>query len=124
MRIASFNINGIRARLPRLVEWLEERRPTVACLQEIKCQDDAFPAAEFEAIGYKAIWHGQKGFNGVAILAKGGAPLDAEAIALQFRQGLKVRPAIRAVLVSLARVGEVSTADGGRRFGRRFTALG
>ena len=60
----------------------------------------------------------------LAILAKGGAPLDAEAIALQFRQGLKVRPAIRAVLVSLARVGEVSTADGGRRFGRRFAALG
>jgi SAM-dependent methyltransferase len=60
----------------------------------------------------------------LAILAKSGAPLDAEAIALQFRQGLKVRPAIRAVLVSLARVGEVSTADGGRRFGRRFAALG
>ncbi|MDU0343810.1 hypothetical protein, partial [Bosea rubneri] len=60
----------------------------------------------------------------LAILAKGGAPLDAEAIALRFRQGLKVRPAIRAVLVSLARVGEVSTADGGRRFGRRFAALG
>lgn len=60
----------------------------------------------------------------LAILAKSGPPLDAEAIALQFRQGLKVRPAIRAVLVSLARVGEVSTADGGRRFGRRFAALG
>src|SRR5690606_33122955 len=62
LRIASFNINGVRARLPRLLEWLEERRPTVACLQEIKCQDDSFPVSEFEAIGYKAIWHGQKGF--------------------------------------------------------------
>jgi hypothetical protein len=60
----------------------------------------------------------------LAVLARGGAPLDAEAIAMQFRQGLKVRPAIRAVLVSLARVGEVSTADGGRRFGRRFAAQG
>jgi SAM-dependent methyltransferase len=60
----------------------------------------------------------------LAVLAKGGTPLDAEAIAMQFRQGLKVRPAIRAVLVSLARVGEVSTADGGRRFGRRFAAHG
>lgn len=60
----------------------------------------------------------------LAVLARGGAPLDADAIALQFRQGLKVRPAIRAVLVSLARVGEVSTADGGRRFGRRFAAHG
>jgi exodeoxyribonuclease-3 len=77
MRIASFNINGVRARLPRLLEWLEERRPTVACLQEIKCQDDSFPAAEFEAIGYQAIWHGQKGFNGVAILADGTQPTEA-----------------------------------------------
>ena len=77
MRIASFNINGIRARLPRLLEWLEERRPTVACLQEIKCQDDGFPAEEFDKIGYKAIWHGQKGFNGVAILADGVQPVEA-----------------------------------------------
>ena len=77
MRIASFNINGVRARLPRLTEWLEERRPTVACLQEIKCQDDSFPAAEFEAIGYRAIWHGQKGFNGVAILAQGDTLAEA-----------------------------------------------
>ncbi len=74
MKIASFNINGIRARLPRLLEWLAETRPTVACLQEIKCQDDSFPASEFEAIGYQAIWHGQKGFNGVAILADGVMP--------------------------------------------------
>ncbi|WEK45479.1 MAG: exodeoxyribonuclease III [Candidatus Andeanibacterium colombiense] len=78
MRIASFNINGVRARMPRLLEWLEERRPTVACLQEIKCQDADFPAAEFEKIGYHAIWHGQKGFNGVAILADGAAPLEIQ----------------------------------------------
>jgi exodeoxyribonuclease-3 len=69
LRIASFNINGIKARLPRLVEWLDETRPAVACLQEIKTQDEGFPADEFEKIGYQAIWHGQKGFNGVAILA-------------------------------------------------------
>ena len=74
MRIATFNINGIKARLPRLLEWLEETRPAVACLQEIKSQDDGFPAEEFEKIGYKAIWHGQKSFNGVAILADGTAP--------------------------------------------------
>lgn len=81
MKIASFNINGIRARLPRLLEWLEETRPAVACLQEIKCQDESFPAAEFEKLGYHAIWHGQKGFNGVAILADGVAPA-------RVRQGL------------------------------------
>ncbi|TAD73660.1 MAG: exodeoxyribonuclease III [Sphingomonadales bacterium] len=68
MKIATFNINGIKARLPRLLEWLEETRPAVACLQEIKSQDEGFPAADFEAIGYSAIWHGQKSFNGVAIL--------------------------------------------------------
>jgi exodeoxyribonuclease-3 len=78
VRIATFNINGIKARLPRLIEWLEERRPNVACLQEIKCQDDAFPAAEFEAIGYKAIWHGQKAFNGVAILADSIEPVEKQ----------------------------------------------
>ena len=78
MRIASFNINGVKARLPRLLEWLEETRPTVACLQEIKSQDDGFPYGEFEKIGYQAIWHGQKGFNGVAILADGVKPIEAQ----------------------------------------------
>ncbi len=76
IRLASFNINGIKARLPRLLEWLEETRPSVACLQEIKTQDEGFPAAEFERIGYGAIWHGQKGFNGVAILADGQQPQE------------------------------------------------
>lgn len=78
MRIASFNINGVKARLPRLLEWLQERRPTVACLQEIKSIDENFPAHEFERIGYKAIWHGQKGFNGVAILADGTEPIEVQ----------------------------------------------
>ena len=78
MKIATFNINGIKARLPRLKEWLEETRPTVACLQEIKTQDEGFPADEFEAIGYKSIWHGQKGFNGVAILADGIEPIETQ----------------------------------------------
>lgn len=68
MKIASFNINGIKARLVRLKEWLEETRPTVACLQETKCQDANFPAKEFESLDYQPIWHGQKSFNGVAIL--------------------------------------------------------
>ena len=76
MRIASYNINGVKARLPRLLEWLEETRPAVACLQEVKSQDEGFPADEFEKIGYHAIWHGQKGFNGVAILTDGEAAAD------------------------------------------------
>lgn len=78
MKIASFNINGIKARLPRLKEWLAETRPAVACLQEIKSQDENFPASEFEELGYQAIWHGQKSFNGVAILADGTAPIEAK----------------------------------------------
>jgi exodeoxyribonuclease-3 len=76
MKIATFNINGIRARLPRLVEWLTETQPDVACLQEIKTQDDGFPVKDIEEAGYGAIWHGQKGFNGVAILARGATPVE------------------------------------------------
>ncbi|MCW2382755.1 MULTISPECIES: exodeoxyribonuclease III [unclassified Sphingobium] len=76
MRIATFNINGIKARLPRLVEWLTETQPDVACLQEIKTQDEGFPIKDIEDAGYGAIWHGQKGFNGVAILAKGATPQE------------------------------------------------
>ncbi len=78
MRIASYNINGIKARLPRLLEWLVETQPDVACLQEVKSQDAGFPIAEFEKIGYGAIWHGQKSFNGVAILTKGQTPIEVQ----------------------------------------------
>lgn len=78
MKIASFNINGTKARLPRLLEWLEETRPSVACLQEIKSQPDNFPAEEFEKIGYYPIWQGQKSFNGVAILADGTKPIEIQ----------------------------------------------
>lgn len=71
MKIATFNVNGITARLPRLLEWLEESRPDIACLQELKTADETFPAEAIEAAGYRAIWHGQKGFNGVAVLSRG-----------------------------------------------------
>ena len=78
MRIATYNINGVKARLPRLLEWLEETQPDIACLQEVKSQDEGFPIADFERAGYGAIWHGQKSFNGVAILAKGAQPLEVQ----------------------------------------------
>lgn len=74
MKLATFNINGIRARLPRLVEWLAREQPDVVCLQELKCADEALPVADIEAAGYGAVWHGQKGFNGVAILQRGDTP--------------------------------------------------
>ncbi|MGF1606202.1 MAG: exodeoxyribonuclease III [Rhodothalassiaceae bacterium] len=70
MRIATFNINGIKARLPRLLEWLAADRADIVCLQEIKCQDETFPREAFTAAGWQVETHGQKGFNGVAILAK------------------------------------------------------
>ena len=70
MRIATFNINGIKARAPALCDWLDETRPDVALLQEIKSVDEAFPRQLFEDRGYNVETHGQKGFNGVAILSK------------------------------------------------------
>lgn len=70
MKIATFNINGIKARLQALLDWLEEARPDVACLQEIKSVDEAFPHEELERLGYRVETHGMKAFNGVAILSR------------------------------------------------------
>lgn len=75
MKIATYNVNGIKARLPRLTEWLTETRPDVVCLQELKSSDETLPVADVEATGYRGVWHGQKGFNGVAILARGELPV-------------------------------------------------
>jgi exodeoxyribonuclease III len=76
VRIATYNVNGVNGRLPRLLEWLEETKPDVACLQEIKTGDATFPAAKIAAAGYGAIWHGQKSHHGVAILARGETPRE------------------------------------------------
>lgn len=70
LTLATFNINGIKARLPRLLEYLDDAAPDVVCLQEIKSIDDNFPRLEFESLGYQVETHGQKSFNGVAILSK------------------------------------------------------
>ncbi|OYU19014.1 MAG: exodeoxyribonuclease III [Rhodobacteraceae bacterium PARR1] len=70
MKIASFNINGIKARIEALPAWLAEAKPDVVCLQEIKSVDDAFPRALFEDMGYRVETHGMKSFNGVAILSR------------------------------------------------------
>ncbi len=70
MKIASFNINGIKARLPALMDWLDEAQPDVAILQEIKSIDENFPREVFEDKGYNVATHGQKSFNGVALLSK------------------------------------------------------
>ncbi|MEW6743877.1 MAG: exodeoxyribonuclease III [Planctomycetota bacterium] len=70
MKIATWNVNSVRARLPRLLAWLEERRPDVVCLQELKCLDEQFPREPLEDLGYNVETYGQKTYNGVAILAK------------------------------------------------------
>jgi exodeoxyribonuclease-3 len=70
MRIATWNVNSVRQRLDSLQAWLKERDPDIVCLQEIKCQDDAFPREPLEAMGYNVAVHGQKTFNGVALLSK------------------------------------------------------
>jgi len=85
MRIATWNVNGIKARLPRVLDWLDEVRPDAAVLQEIKSVDEAFPREPFEDRGYNLETHGQKGFNGVAVLSL--SPLE------DVRRGLPGDPA-------------------------------
>jgi exodeoxyribonuclease-3 len=76
MRIATFNVNGIGSRLPALLQWLDEKQPDVACLQELKAPQEKFPLDAIREAGYGAIWHGQKSWNGVAILARGTEPQE------------------------------------------------
>jgi exodeoxyribonuclease-3 len=72
MRIATYNVNGVNGRLPVLLRWLSEELPDVVCLQELKAPDERFPETALNDLGYTAIWHGQKSWNGVAILSRVG----------------------------------------------------
>jgi exodeoxyribonuclease-3 len=74
MKIATYNVNGINSRLPVLLRWLKETTPDVVCLQELKAPQEKFPLKDIEQAGYHAIWHGQKSWNGVAILSRHEAP--------------------------------------------------
>jgi len=76
MKIATFNVNGVNGRLPVLMRWLAEAKPDVACLQELKASDEKFPELAIRQAGYRAVWHGQKGWNGVAILARNRTPME------------------------------------------------
>jgi len=76
MKIATFNVNGVNGRLPVLLRWLAEAKPDVACLQELKAPQDRFPEAAIRQAGYGAVWHGQKSWNGVAILARSAEPVE------------------------------------------------
>ena len=94
-KIVSWNINGVKARIENLVHWLKESQPDIVCLQEIKTVDEGFPRLEIEALGYHVETHGQKGFNGVAILSKlrfdevnRGLPGDDEDEQARFIEGV------------------------------------
>ena len=77
LRIATFNVNGIRSRLSHLLEWLEREQPHIACLQELKAVDEGFPIEAIRDAGYGALWHGQRSWNGVAILSRGSDPIES-----------------------------------------------
>jgi len=77
LRLATFNINGVRSRLPHLLAWLEREQPDIVCLQELKAPDVSFPRTEIEAAGYGAIHKGEASWNGVAILARDAEPVEA-----------------------------------------------
>jgi exodeoxyribonuclease-3 len=89
MRIATWNVNGLRARLPFVLEWLRDRRPDVVGLQELKLTDDLFPRDALVAEGYHAAVHGQKSWNGVAVLAR--EPLEATQVGLPGQEDLGAR---------------------------------
>jgi exodeoxyribonuclease-3 len=76
MKIATYNVNGVNGRLPVLLRWLNESKPDVVCLQELKAPEEKFPLQAIQDAGYNAIWHGQKSWNGVAILAKNAEPKE------------------------------------------------
>ena len=76
IRVATYNVNGIRARLPHLLRWLEREQPDIACLQELKAVSEGFPILDIRAAGYDAVWHGQRSWNGVAILTRGTTPVE------------------------------------------------
>lgn len=75
MKIATFNINNVNKRLPNLLRWLKRSKPDVVCLQELKCETNAFPLTEIKKAGYTAVWEGQKSWNGVAIISRGYTPV-------------------------------------------------
>ncbi len=83
MRIATFNANSIRSRMPVLARWLAAQRPDILCIQETKVQDSEFPVADIEALGYRAAFRGEKAYNGVAVLSR----VPADEVALGFRDG-------------------------------------
>ena len=91
MKIATFNVNSLNARLPAVLRWLDESAPDVACLQELKMPAERFPAAALRDAGYEAVWHGQKSWNGVALLSRGAPPIERRRVLPGDREDLDSR---------------------------------
>ena len=103
MKIATFNINNVNKRLANLLQWLNESEPDIACLQELKAEDDAFPAEAIAKAGYSAVWRGQRSWNGVAILSRVGDPIVTRTELPgdpEDRQARYIEAAVRGVLVA------------------------
>jgi exodeoxyribonuclease III len=118
MKIATFNVNGLNARLPRLLEWLDEARPDVACLQEIKTGNVGAADEAIAQAGYQALWHGQPRHHGVALLARGAAPRET-------RRGLPgddgdLQPRYLEAQVGPVRVASVYLPNGNPQPGPKF----
>ena len=118
LRIATYNINGVNSRLHVLTRWLEEFAPDVVGLQELKCTDEAFPKDAIEALGYSAIWHGQKSWNGVALLSRVGAPVETRR-ALPGDPNLEQSRYIEAAICGIL-VGNMYAPNGNPKPGPKF----
>ena len=118
LKIASYNINGINSRLGILTRWLEEFAPDVVGLQELKCTDDAFPREAIELLGYSAIWHGQKSWNGVALLSRVGEPVETRR-ALPADPNLEQSRYIEAAISGVL-IGNMYAPNGNPRPGPKF----
>ena len=118
LRIASYNINGINSRLPVLTRWLQEFEPDIVGLQELKCTDDKFPHEAIEELGYRAIWHGQRGWNGVALLSRVGEPVETRR-ALPDDPNLEQSRYIEAAICGIV-IGNMYAPNGNPKPGPKF----
>ena len=104
LKVATYNVNSVNARLPVLLRWLSETRPDIVCLQELKAPQDKFPEQAIRDAGYGAIWHGQKSYNGVAILTNGREPRRRNGACRVIRMMFTVGILKRASVISSLRV--------------------
>lgn len=101
--IATYNVNNVRRRLDNLLNWLAHAGPDIVCLQELKCRDNEFPEEAINKVGYRAVWRGEKSWNGVAILARNAAPIlirDELPGEPSDRQSRYIEAAVRGIVIA------------------------